>query len=397
MEARTICRVIRIALWIAVFAALAAPARAQLRPVRVLLKSWEGVRQVQVSAEAGLVLLSADGSRFSQAKPGESVSLTANAAGIVRPNAAPMAEVVVAPIAGSVSLVSEKKKASYRGWLRVTVVDGKLRLTNEVALESYLMSVVPAEMPSGFPQQALRAQAVAARTFMLKRMLTNAEKDFDLTDGEGAQTYAGTATEKPTTTEAVMATAGLVLTFAGDYCDTVYSADCGGHTAASDEMGFGGTTPYLCGTPDAPYCSTSPHRGWRVERTTEQWAQLAKKLGKDVGPVQSLAVTKVGPSGRAQSVSIQGPKGTLETTGAAIRKVLGYDVCKSTMFSAIQTPEGWVLVGNGWGHGVGLCQYGAAGRAIAGQSFEEILAAYYPGTELKKVLSDDRPALSVKP
>ncbi|GMV37578.1 MAG: hypothetical protein AMXMBFR61_20860 [Fimbriimonadales bacterium] len=396
MEAKTICRVIRIAFWITVFAALAASAQAQLRPVRVLLKSWEGVQKLQVSAEAGLVLMGSDGSRISQAKPGVSVTLTASAAGLVLPNAVPMAEVVIAPLSGAVSLVSEKKKASYRGWLRVAALEGKLRLTNEVALESYLMSVVPAEMPSGFPQQALRAQAVAARTFMLKRMLANADKEFDLTDGEGAQTYAGTATEKPATTEAVMATAGLVLTFAGDYCDTVYSADCGGHTAASDEMGFGRPAAYLCGIPDDPYCATSPHRDWRVERTAEQWARLAKQLGKDVGQVKSVEVTKVGPSGRAQSVTIEGANGVLETTGAAIRRLLGNDVCKSTLFNIVPMPKGWALVGNGWGHGVGLCQYGAAGRAIAGQSYEEILAAYYPGTELKKVLSDERPALSVK-
>ncbi len=397
MEAMAICRVNRIALWIGMVAALASSGHAQLRPVRVLLKSWEGVQALRASAEAGLVLMSADGSLISRANPAESISLAASATGVVATNRTPSGELVLAPVSGAIALVSEQKKASYRGWLRVSAVQGKLRLINEVALESYLMSVVPAEMPSSFPRQALRAQAVAARTFVIKRMLANADREFDLTDGEGAQTYAGTATEKPTTTEAVLATAGLVLTFGGEYCDTVYSADCGGHTAASDEMGFGASSPYLSGTPDDPYCASSPHHEWRVERTAEQWARLAEKLGKDLGQVVSVEVTKVGPSGRAQSVNVQGTNGSLQTTGAAIRRVLGNDVCKSTLFDVVQRPDGWVLVGSGWGHGVGLCQYGAAGRAAAGQSFEQILAAYYPGTELKKVLGDERPALSVKP
>jgi stage II sporulation protein D len=265
----------------------------------------------------------------------------------------------------------------------VTAEYGKLKIVNELSLEAYLGGVVPAEMPSSFPPEALKAQAVAARSFAMCRMNGAGDRDWDVTDGDGSQVYRGVSAERPASNQAILATCGQVLACGGETCDTTYSCDCGGHTAAAEEMGFGAKKSYLPGTDDGDFCKGAPNHEWRLEWSADKWQAMLKALGKDVGTVTGVSVTKVGPSGRAQMVHIEGDEGSADVRGTSIRKAGGYDVVRSTRFKVDPFDGGWALVGTGWGHGVGLCQWGAGGRAKAGQTYEQILSAYFPGATLK--------------
>lgn len=357
---------------------------AELRPVRVWLKTWSGKAQATFKCEAGIRIMDADGKTVKEIEPNTDFKVTTEAQAIT-----------IAPKSGCLLLTADKSSAFYRGWIRLTP---EKKLINEVSVEAYLMGVVPSEMPSSWPAEALKAQAVAARSFTVRRMSRTADKEFDVTDGEGSQTYRGVLAEKPTTNAAILATAGTVLFCDSDFCDAVYSADCGGFTAASDEMGFGTKTKYLPGTsdtsPDGDFCLASKNHDWKVEVTAPQLVVALKKLKKDVGAVKSVTVAKLGPSGRAQTVRFEGSVGKTDITGSALRSAMGLDLLKSTLFSVVQTDKGWRFAGKGWGHGVGLCQYGAAGRAKAGQTYDQILAAYYPGATLEKTPYDARVTVS---
>lgn len=359
--------------------------------MRVWLKTWGGKESLTFRSEGGFVAMDADGNRLAEVAAELTLKATA---GKVAGGELSAAVLVLAPKSNAITLSAGSDKGAFRGWLRVSADGNRLRVVNEVALETYLLGVVPAEMPSGFPAEALKAQSVAARTFTLRRMTHAKDADYDLTDGEGSQTYRGQSAEKPATTEAVQATSGQILFGEDDFCDAVYCADCGGYSAAAEEMGFGAKTPYLSGTddegPEGDYCAQAKQHEWFVDVTGEKMAAILRKLKKEVGGVVGVAVSAVGPSGRAQRVAIEGQTGSAEVSGASLRAALGYDVLRSTMFTVEDIEGGWRFVGKGWGHGVGLCQHGAAGRARAGQSYSEILAAYYPGANLQTVPMDAR-------
>jgi stage II sporulation protein D len=393
-----------ITLLLGLLIAHVAGAADQIRPIRVWLKTLGECRALTASAEQGFLVRDADGAKVARILPGQSLPISMQSTAIlvrIAGKQKPVSNATLTPLAGGVTLTVGGRKAIYRGWLDVTVVKGKLRIINEVAVESYLLGVVPAEMPSKYPADAIRAQAIVARTFALKRMCGSFARDFDITDGDGSQVYLGMGAEKPESTQAVFESAGLVLICDDGYCDAVYSADCGGFTAAADEVGFGSKQPYLSGVcdtgPDGDFCAGTLDHEWTVDVPADRWATVLKQLGFSVGKLKSIAVTKTGPSGRAQQVHVEGAAKSVDVSGVAIRKAMGYDVVKSTLFSIEKTDGGWAINGKGHGHGVGLCQHGAAGRAKAGQSYAQILAAYFPGARLLRADPDPRLALPVTP
>jgi stage II sporulation protein D len=212
-------------------------------------------------------------------------------------------------------------KHPYRGSIQIDVVTGKLRAINMVGLEQYLYGVVPSEMPFKWHAEALKAQAVVARSYALATRRTGA---FDLYPDTRSQVYLGLDHEKPSTNAAVNATAGQVVLYEGQVAKTFFFSTSGGRTASAEDV-WGEPVPYLVSVQD-PYDSISPHHDWGPLVFTG--ARLAKAL-KMKGRVVDLQ-PELNASGRIKVLNILGTKGTLAVQGADLRRRLGL---RSTWFS----------------------------------------------------------------
>lgn len=262
---------------------------------------------------------------------------------------------------------------AYRGGVRLLAQEGRLLVVNLVPLEDYLLGVLPAEMPQGFPLEALKAQAVVARTFAVNRL--NPKAPYDLCASELCQVYLGFSVETPRHKEAVVATRGQVLSYGGKAISALYHADSGGMTAGSEEV-FQRPLPYLRPRPD-PYAQ-GPKSAWRLPVGREAALRALRALGRAPRGEEAPVVLERSPSGRAWRVRLLG----VEVQGPEAQRLLRL----VGLPSALADFQGWEAVGRGAGHGVGLSQWGAKGMAEAGYGHREILGHYFPGTFLSGLL-----------
>lgn len=293
---------------------------------------------------------------------------------------------------------------SYRGAMELRPVGGRLLVVNIIGLEDYLAGVVGAEMgPRAVGEEAaLRAQAVASRTYALRNLGRWREQGYDLSSDVAAQVYAGVLHESPASREAVIATRGQVLTWQGELIEAFYSSTCAGHTEAGLAVFPGGDKPYLLAAPDtAPggnaWCAISPRYQWTETWTGAQLTDIlrrtlaAERLSTSrVNDLRDINVIDRTTSRRVGSLELIGARGKTLVAGQAIRRVLspvsgGW--LRSTDFRIRISTRGaridrLTVEGRGNGHGVGLCQWGAIGRARAGQDYISILMSYFPGTQL---------------
>lgn len=291
----------------------------------------------------------------------------------------------------------------YRGELRYVATDTAILVVNVLPLEEYLRGVVPLEIGRRQPNEgaAVEAQAIAARSYTVVRALEGVTLPFDLTARPADQVYGGVSAEGAVSDAAVRATAGQVLTYGGQVVRAPYHSACGGTTAAPAEVWSGGGDRWLQSVDDhAPgsgraWCDGAPRFTW--ERTLDERALLdaiARHTGKRAARVGSVRVLSRTPSGRVGGLALDTDAGAVTMRGNEIRfafRGLGGEILNSTYFSLepIVGTGGRVsqlsLRGQGNGHGVGMCQWGAIGRSRAGMSASEILQAYYPGTRLARV------------
>jgi stage II sporulation protein D len=284
-----------------------------------------------------------------------------------------------------------------------------IEIVNELPLEAYLLAVVPAEMPHDWPPEALKAQAVIARTFAAHALRSSRRHaGYDLCDEQHCQVYAGASAERAAASRAVEETLGEVLTHRGRPAHAVYSSNCGGHGRTGADAGWG-DVPYWRGRPDAPgeervFSSPAAFQAWlkgepalycgrsrTVAPAKSRWTRvLLPDQGARGGVGTLLAVRPVrrDASGRVTALRLEGASGSTVLTGdSRIRRFLGLGPLRSTLFTVetvrrAGSPSAFIVHGGGWGHGVGLCQSGAAGRAEAGHGHRRILEHYFPGTEL---------------
>jgi stage II sporulation protein D len=290
-----------------------------------------------------------------------------------------------------------------RGSTGVTIV-------NRVPLEWYTQSVTAVELGVSDPaaRDAVRAQAIASRTYALHFLGKRVALGFDLYATVADQVYPGVDGEKPYVTDATRDTRGLVVTWQGAPIEALFHSACGYSTEAADQVFRNGEpAPYLRAVSDrfGPgdhdfYCSAAPNFRWR-----EEWdgaainAILAQTLpaalgaaAANVGRVTDLRVTKTMPSGRVAELVVTTSTGDLTVPSYHVRDVLRPAPDRyllSNLFQLYVQKQGGELVkvvaaGAGSGHGVGMCQWGAIGRAKAGQDYQRILATYYPGTRLER-------------
>ncbi len=265
----------------------------------------------------------------------------------------------------------------YRGAIEISSCSGSLIVVNIVDVEDYLIGVLPKEIGESSPQEALRAQAITARTYALANLNKHKSQGFDLCDCTHCQTYAGANCEKPRCSQAVLDTRGMVITYNGQPAEVMYSTDCGGSTVNYKDTRP--DFPYLCSVEDP---DDIPHIAWEQSYTlTDVEAKLVTAGVKEADGLQNISITKKGLADRPVEITIAGSSTTTITPGK-IRSALGL---KSTMFSIETNSDGMVVFkGKGAGHGIGLCQTGA--KALAGPKYnytcEQILAHYFPDTQI---------------
>lgn len=310
----------------------------------------------------------------------------------------------------------------YRGQLEI-IHDKKhntLLPVNLVNIEEYLMGVMSSEMPKEFPMNAQRAQAVLARTYALKHLGKHKAFGYDLCDTQNCQVYGGVTAESEAGNAAVESTIGQVLLYKDKPIEGVFSANCGGVTQSSKDAGWN-PTPYLNPVSDytefnfdtlQPYqfkeLLQHPQAAYsrydkNVSRAAYRWArvieeeelrELITRQKKDIGAITAIIPQKRGRSGYVSQVLVKGTKGTLTLSKEnVIRNNLAPGMLRSSYFIVVPNYENrqlknFVFYGGGWGHGVGFCQTGSAGRADAGQNYPDILQHYFPGTILKDTRKD---------
>ncbi|MGB9679350.1 MAG: SpoIID/LytB domain-containing protein [Thermoanaerobacteraceae bacterium] len=329
----------------------------------------------------------------------------------------------------------------YRGMFEFLRLDGSdMTAINVVPLEEYLYGVVPAEMPSSWNIEALKAQAVAARTYAAKNIGRYGKFGFDLTNDEYSQVYKGYDGENSTTNIAVDTTKGIVAIYQGNLIDALFHSHSGGYTEDNINY-FSGDLPYLKGVKDEYVFGYSlPNDSWVVTYTKDQ---IRNKLKTDIGDITDIKVTEKSWTGRAVAVTIYGTNGTYILKKGNIRDFFG---TKSTMFTitgngtntsedlyvisefsntkkvsikdiniisasktstisndkvyvlgvdsvknisqSSQPSSIYTLTGSGFGHGIGLSQYGARGLADHGYNYIEILKYYYNGIDIYDTINN---------
>ncbi|MBM3461469.1 MAG: SpoIID/LytB domain-containing protein [Armatimonadetes bacterium] len=401
----------------------------------------------------------------------------------------------------------------YRGDLVLIRGGDGLTVVNYVDIDAYIMGVLAGEVPASWPDETLRAQAVAARSYALNKMAMRTDAQWDVVATDRDQVYEGVQGEVPAIIRAVQATRGEVLTWQGQVVKAYFSASCGGHTE-DVAVAFGeNNAPFLKGVKD-PYCANSPYQQWGQTYTVAELRRILSRSGASIGPVLAVHASKRSGSGRVEEFTVVHSGGRQVLPGVELRRLLGYRELRSTRFDIAVTrsipvtftttrdewkklqktevyhvpesievgmeetnpvnhtvkPEDSFYVisasgnleknragyafaatdaglmrtfamrpglsvlgverdvvvtqltvrrrkerttarevkeikkeihvkkmpvvlkftGRGWGHGVGLCQWGARGMGAQGFDYREILAHYYPGTQIKNVRSMGR-------
>lgn len=337
------------------------------------------------------------GSALSVAARGANVSLSGSGARIERQ------VLLVRPLDSTGGITINGRM--YRGTVELRRSETGFIVVNVVPLEQYIAGVVGSEMGIRAPDEieALKAQAIVSRTYAVRNQGRWKARGFDLVGGVSDQVYAGQLNETPLAIAAVAATRGMVVTWEGQPIDAFYSSTCGGRTEDGPAAFGGAARPYLHAVEDrdptgAPWCAASPRYHWKAGWTASQLATILRKTlaaeklpGGRATDLRDVRVGSHTASGRIATLELLGRNGSTALAGQTMRRVLAPPeggLLWSTDFTIRVSRSGNKLEridvdGRGNGHGVGMCQWGAIGRARAGQDFRTILTSYFPGTDVQ--------------
>jgi stage II sporulation protein D (peptidoglycan lytic transglycosylase) len=283
--------------------------------------------------------------------------------------------------AGAFTGVNGKR---FRGWLELRKKrNGLLLVINDLDLEEYLNGVVAAEMPHDWEGEALKAQAVAARTYALYRKRTSGRRPYHIFSTVNSQVYNGGRGERGSAAEAVRATRGLVLVYRGKIIPAFYHANCGGHTEDASVL-WGIDEPYLKGV-DCECQRIVTHGLWEKRISLSAVSNALRRMGYRVGDISDLSIGGLTPAGRVNEIRVGSGGLTFTVPGEALRTTLGNTALPSLFFELEKSGNEAVFSGRGSGHGVGMCQWGAQEMAQRGYTFDAILSHYYPGTGLARI------------
>lgn len=375
--------------------------------VRVLLGSRSS--DATVTSTANMVVLNSGNGQVSTISTNKGTSIGIRGGKIAVNGKAIDTVVTLKPTNSDAPFLFEGK--GYRGGLTLRANNGTMMVINSVPLEEYLYGVVPQEVVPSWPAAALEAQAVAARTYALHTMEQNKGKLYDVSNSTDHQVYSGVSGEYQATTNAVNKTKGVVMLYNQRPINALFHSDGGGYTEDSVNV-WGNDIPYLKGVKD--FSTGTSTSNWIVTTSRQALESKLNAASKGVGKLKSIQLTPLGKpgqqtsdrgvSGRIKSATFIGTSGKTTVDGDSLRSILGL---KSTLFDfyvnhnpAKGTGKAYhnftgnndtvYIKGHGWGHGLGMSQWGAAEmakRATPGDAnyYQTILRHYYSGITLKKM------------
>ncbi|MDR2772651.1 MAG: SpoIID/LytB domain-containing protein [Elusimicrobiota bacterium] len=282
----------------------------------------------------------------------------------------------------SSSLISINGK-HYHGYFSITKSrrGTGLNIINVLSFEDYIKGVVPKEAMSDWNIEALKTQSVISRTYAAASLGRHSAEGFDLCDTTHCQVYGGADVETDASNKAVERTAGEMLTYRGKLAETLFFSNSGGATENPRYVwGWQDTPAYLKGVKD-PYSKDQPNYSWE---TVVPESLIEQKL--NIGQISSIKISGKNPSGSAETIVIKHSKGTAVIKAAQFRMTIDPNKIKSTLITSIRKQGSNIIFkGNGWGHRVGLSQWGAKAMADKGFGYKRILTFYYPQTRIEKV------------
>lgn len=269
----------------------------------------------------------------------------------------------------------------YRGYLEIRPnQNNKLDVINVLDLEDYLYGVMKPEISPSWSPEAIKAQAVAARTFALYQKMNNRDKNWDLSATALSQVYGGLGSEDSRSNACVDQTRGVILTHQGKPILAQYHATCGGRTEDSKDI-WGTDQPYLQSV-SCPFCKGSPHYRWTARVSL---AEIAQSLNRGIGKIYSIQAQKKSGSGRITELKIVHSQGNKIISGNDFRLLLGPQRIRSTLFTIQMAGEDVIFRGRGWGHGAGMCQWGMKRMAEEGYNYRRILRYYFKDVKIEKL------------
>ncbi|NIM03285.1 SpoIID/LytB domain-containing protein [bacterium] len=273
----------------------------------------------------------------------------------------------------------------YRDGIKISLNNkGNLNVINELGIEGYLYGVMTREVSPEWPIEALKAQAVVSRTYVMKNLGKYDKEGFDLSATITSQVYGGGEAEDPRTSKAVDLTRGQVITYEGELIKSFFHSNCGGRTedvtnAWEGEQPF----PYLKGVV-CYFCKKTHQYYWEKTIKKKMLTEKLNENGYSVEEIKKIKILGRSSSGRVTYLKIYHGGGRLKIRGNAFRMLMGPNIIKSTLFAMEHMGNRIKFYGRGWGHGVGMCQWGAKGMAERGANYRQILRYYYPKTKIEK-------------
>lgn len=256
-----------------------------------------------------------------------------------------------------------------------------IAVVNELSLDDYVVGVLRAEVGERWPAEALRAQAVVARTYAAYQRLLNAAKPYHIVASVAHQMFGGRPPRTSVAWAAVSETSGQVLRWEGEVFPAFYHAESGGYTEDPRTVFAARNMPALKPV-RCDFSAGSPHYYWNLDLKIADLTEIMRKNEVAVGTVTAIDVTERTSSLRATSVTVRGTRGSARLRGNDFRRMVGYDTLRSTLFAVALEGDVAHFSGRGYGHGVGMCQWGAKGMAEQGYTARQILEYFYPGAVL---------------
>ena len=355
--------------WLSIFFWLLLIVPAQAVELRVAIK--KNVNQLKIGSSTAAIVRNGAGQKIGELTPMAALAAQPNSNGITLETVR-SGEILVEPTANGYVWIGDRW---YRGRTRLVRQGNGITAINYVDLEQYLYSVVGAEAVASWPLEALKAQAVAARSYALYKRSTAQNSLYDVDTTIGTQVYKGLDSEFTTTHEAVNGTNGQIMTYGGKVILAAFHASSGGHTENVEDI-WVSPLPYLRGVVD--YDQQSPVFQWTEVFSPEEISTLLGTVGK----IKTMIPDKTTPHGRVITMKVIGDRGINIVTGAKLRQVLNL---RSTLFRVRTTGNAIQVYGRGFGHGLGLSQWGAYSLAKQGVQYPQILGHYYQKAVLSKV------------
>jgi stage II sporulation protein D len=339
------------------------------------------VASVTISGSPDLVLTASDG-RLVAKEPTAPIEVRIGPLGLTfQGRATELHELIASSAGGDIHL----NDLAIGGLLHIVLYRDKLRLINELDVEEYLKGVVPIEISPNWNPEALKVQAIIARTYVLYQRQTNIGKEYDVLATTADQVYGGRTKEHPAANQAVAETSGMVLTFGGELILSVYHSTSAGPTEDASEV-WGMDLPYLKGV-SCPFDQNSPYYQWSKSFLMDALQESFSKAGYALGTIASVTPFRWTEAGRISQIRFLHSQGELILKAEELRRILGYAELPSTRFRIEKIGPEIQIQGNGYGHGVGLCQWGAKEMAEMGYSYDKILKYYYPGVRMEPYAS----------